>query len=502
MTLLAALDKLLATTRHAFRQDRTFWRARQLAFAFLVCLGRRTVSRALCTFHAQFQDWTAHYRLFSRAPWDPRDLFQPVIEQALEPSNTSGPVVVALDDTSLPKTGRRIPGVGYTRDPMSPPFHVNLRRGQRFLQASLLLRPEGLDGPARAIPIRYHPAPPPPKPGKRATEADLQAYHQAKKTQNLSCQAVQLIQDIRTHIDQAGHASRVLLLAVDGSFCNGTVFRNLPERVQVIARAREDLRLFQPPDEDEPHHRGRRRQYGAPLPKPKAIRTRDDFPWHTAKVFGAGRLHEVRYKVVAPVLWRSGTRTLPLRLIIIAPLRYRPTSRSRLLYRDPAYLLTTDLTTPVVTLLQAYFDRWEIEVNHRDEKSLLGVGQAQVWSEKAAYRLPQFQVAIYAMLLLASLMAYGPKRTEQYLPLPKWRKPEVRRPSTLDILALLREELLQQAIAQNSATASRRPRASARPSTLSAPRGSSPPGRGRTATNPTPEKCPADVVSAALHAFS
>jgi len=31
-------------------------------------------------------------------------------------------------------------------------------------------------------------------------------------------------------------------------------------------------------------------------------------------------------------------------------------------------------------LIQYYFDRWQIEVNHRDEKSLLGVGQAQVWS--------------------------------------------------------------------------------------------------------------------------
>jgi len=106
------------------------------------------------------------------------------------------------------------------------------------------------------------------------------------------------------------------------------------------------------------------------------------------------------------------------------------------------------LNTPVETLIQAYFDRWEIEVNIRDEKSLLGVGQAQVWSGNAAFRVPQFQVAIYAMLLLASLEAYGPKRTQHYLPSPKWRKQEDRRPSTLDIIALLREEILSLAISQ------------------------------------------------------
>lgn len=122
------------------------------------------------------------------------------------------------------------------------------------------------------------------------------------------------------------------------------------------------------------------------------------------------------------------------------------TKKSKLLYRDPAYLLTTDLTSPVEILIQAYFDRWEIEVNHREEKSLFGVGDAQVWSKQAAPRVPQFQVAVYAMLLLASLVAYGAKRTDHYRLLPKWRKDEERRPSITDILALMREELMAKGV--------------------------------------------------------
>jgi hypothetical protein len=27
-----------------------------------------------------------------------------------------------------------------------------------------------------------------------------------------------------------------------------------------------------------------------------------------------------------------------------------------------------------------YFDRWQIEVNHREEKDTIGVGQAQLWN--------------------------------------------------------------------------------------------------------------------------
>ena len=61
--------------------------------------------------------------------------------------------------------------------------------------------------------------------------------------------------------------------------------------------------------------------------------------------------------------------------------------------------------------MQAYFDRWEIEVNHRDEKSILGVGQAQVWSKWSVARLPALRVASYSLLLLSALQAYGPHRT-------------------------------------------------------------------------------------------
>ena len=83
---------------------------------------------------------------------------------------------------------------------------------------------------------------------------------------------------------------------------------------------------------------------------------------------------------------------------------------------------------------------WQIEVNHRDEKSLLGVGQAQVRSALSVPRQPALVVAAYSLLLLAALQAFGPTRTSDYLPLPQWRKPAAR-PSLLDILALLRQQI-------------------------------------------------------------
>ena len=100
------------------------------------------------------------------------------------------------------------------------------------------------------------------------------------------------------------------------------------------------------------------------------------------------------------------------------------------------------LTTPAAILIQDYFDRWAIEVNHRDEKDVLGVGEAQVWNEKSVLKVPALLVAMYSWLILASLECYGPGRTADYLPLPKWRK-GAKRPSCLDMVTLLRQQLAQ-----------------------------------------------------------
>jgi hypothetical protein len=86
---------------------------------------------------------------------------------------------------------------------------------------------------------------------------------------------------------------------------------------------------------------------------------------------------------------------------------------------DKAVSFGRVLTASELTiLLQAYVDRWEIECHHRDEKSLIGTAQGQVWNPLAVVRLPQFQVAIYSLLLLASILAYGFQRSAVYLPPP------------------------------------------------------------------------------------
>jgi hypothetical protein len=136
----------------------------------------------------------------------------------------------------------------------------------------------------------------------------------------------------------------------------------------------------------------------------------------------------------------------------IAPVGYRPRQGSKLLYREPAYLICTDLDLPLGELLQYYLWRWDMEVNPREEKQIIGVGQAQVWSEQSVERQPAFAVAGYAMLLLAAARALGPDATHGTLPPPKWQsRRDTPRVSTQDLIQQLRSEVWAYALDQMEA---------------------------------------------------
>jgi|SRR5713226_8206182 len=187
-SLLQTFDQLLLRWEHLFSQQRSFHRARRLTFGLLVCLRSHLTSNAICALGRQFTDWSADYRLLSRSPWDPHRLFDPIFDRVgplLKPDNA--PVLVALDDTSCKKSGRKIPGVITVRDPQSPPFHVNLHRALRFVQGSLLVSPAA-PGPARALPVRFEPAPLPKKP-KKTILRSLKNYTANKRS---SCVSLKL----------------------------------------------------------------------------------------------------------------------------------------------------------------------------------------------------------------------------------------------------------------------------------------------------------------------
>lgn len=434
MMLLKNWLDITSPWREVFPQQRTTDRAIRQGLGALVCLGRRTLTRIIWANGGEQRNWSSEYFLHSRVNWEPQGLFAPILKEALAlcPGRLVG---VALDDTKLHKTGRCIQQAFHQRDPLSPPFHTNLILGLRFLQASLLVPlHKRAAASCRALPIRFEESPRVKRPRKSASDEEWKQYRQRCKEQNLSTHFVTMTGQVRQALDNAGGARKTLVLAVDGSFCNRTVFCAPRDRTEIIARGRKDAKLCKHAPA------GSRRFYGINKFTPEEIRKDDAIAWRTTKTFYGGKRRIVRYKEIDPVYWQGGARKQPLRLIVVAPTPYRKRKSGKLYYRNPAYLFTTDLVDNAKTLLQIYFDRWQIEVNHREEKDTLGVGQAQLWNPTSVPRQPVLVVAAYSALLLAALLAFGPQRTNMYATLPRWRR-NAKRPSCLDLITLLRKEM-------------------------------------------------------------
>ena len=422
--------------RPAFGDRRVFERFQRLVFGMLTTEDRRTITALLEATGRTQCDWSADYRLFSRAAWDGHEVFALLLPKIIDlyPSSQQT-IVAALDDTNVRKTGTHIPGVAYRRDPMSPPFQTNLIRAQRFVQTSIAVPFASKGAAARAIPVAFDHAPSAGKLPKNASEEDTQRHRERERTLKLSTCAITAMRRLRERLDQAGTGERMLLMSVDGSYTNGDVLKNLPPNTRLIGRIRKDAVLNDLP---VPHEgRGRPRVYGTAI-TPEEFRKDEAVAWTSVRIFAAGTEHDCDVKERRPLLWRASGRQIPVRLIVIRALSYRLTKHSRLLYRQPAHLITTDMTSPLAELVQAYFWRWDIEVNHRDEKQLIGVGHAQVRSPRSAERVPAFAVACYSILLISAAHAFGVAAADPVTVLPKWLATSRRKPVRLPTRQLLR----------------------------------------------------------------
>lgn len=432
--LLLAFVAIVSAWNAVFPQGRTALRAMRHALGSLLCAGRRTITRILWACGLEQAPFAAEYHLFARSVWEEQALFDPIWREALPlcPHNVVG---VALDDTRLAKSGRCIKQAFYQRDPLSPPFHVNLMLGLRFLQASLLVPAHRIDARAgaRALPVRFEEVSRVKKPGRKASPQEVADWKVAHKEMNLSTRAVQTMQALRAAMDAQGAAEKKLVIAGDGSFCNKVCFGTPVERTELLVRARKDCRLCL-----RAAQASSRCFYAKEKFTPESVRADGNVPYLSGTFCYGGRERELRYKEKSGVYWQGGAKRRELRLIVLAPTPYK--RRGRTHYRAPAYLLTSDLDTPAEALIQIYLDRWQIEVNHREEKDTLGVGQAQCRNERSVPRQPVLAVAAYSALLLAGLKAFGVHRSEAYAPLPRWRR-SARRPSCLDLVARLRHEV-------------------------------------------------------------
>jgi hypothetical protein len=398
------------------------------------------VTGLLTTSGSQFQDWSATYRLFSQDRVPVPEIFSVVRRSIAEQLPAGAPFRAVLDDSLLRRSGLHTPGVGWRRDPLGPRFQTNFVRAQRFLQISAAM--PGNNGIFRLAPIAFLHTPTPQKPDRKATADQLAQYRLEASSSRLSLRAAQQMVQLRQSLDRdPGGRERTLILAFDGGYTNSTVLKQIPPRTICIGRIRKDAKLCFKPVPDLMKACGRRLRYGALAPTPEQFRTDDAEPWETMTFAHSGISHPLRFKRRQNMMWRTTGVEQILQLIVIAPLAYRLRKGSKLLYRHPAFLICTDSELAPRQIIEAYFQRWDIEVNFRDEKTLLGVGQAQVRNTVSVESAPAFAVAAYGMLLVSGQLAFG-NSGDGLMPQPKWAaRCKGPRTSTQQLIHQLRAEV-------------------------------------------------------------
>jgi len=427
--MIELIIAMMMSWEKVFLQKRMAKRAMRQALSQVSVIGRKTIARSYLV-REESGDWSSDYKLHSRSEWKEEELFFPVIKQAIEMSKGKF-LVLALDDTRVKKSGKKIEACQWGRDPMSPPFHVNLEYGIRFLHIAAIVQQSDKEISSRALPILFKEVTPIKKVGKNATPEQVKKYKADIKLYNLCQTTTEEIKQMRKRVDSLAGKEKILSIVMDGSYANKTIFKQEYERTVLIARTRKDSKLC---------YRGEGRKiYSEQKFTPLDIQAEQKVDWKEEKVFYGAKFRKVEYKELSEVLWQRGAGNKSLRLIVIRPMAYRRTKKGKLLYRQAAYLLTTDLNTAAVEILQMYFDRWEIEVAHRELKQYFGLGQAQVRVGKSVARQPSLTASTYSIMHLSSILAFGSRRTDDFGALPAYQR-DKDRVSAMDLIRFLRLE--------------------------------------------------------------
>lgn len=405
--LLKHLFELLQAHRGIFKQERTYQRVVALVLAEVFVFARHTVTQLLMSLGQTEQDWSIWYRLLSQRRFRYEQASEVLLGETLKHVRADEVYVVAGDATQTPRSSRQLEGAGWLRNLRTPPFMVGIHAAQRWFNGSWLIPEQG--SYSRALPIHWQPA---------FTEKSKPQRHEPRKESEA---ALDFLVWLREQLNRWGRAGQRVLLVGDGHYDNLSLWQALPERVTLLVRSARNRVLYHPAPKPKPGQRGRQPVYGERAATPQQV-WQERHGWHKRALQVRGRARHLQVKVRG-VFIRKGAAHCPLFLIVV---RGKDNRRTR---RDPLPFLVNaqqaddgswQLPLPIETLLFWAWQRWEIEVAHRELKSNFGLGNKQCFNPHAAVASVQWSAWVYALLLLAGYRTFGLTRAPD-VPTRWWR---------------------------------------------------------------------------------
>jgi hypothetical protein len=237
------LQHLIHTTPLHTTRPEPYRTLQQLTRAELITTARKTIAQLARTQHPYPNPIPNRYDRHCQRYFDPDAAFQHLFRHTLHAVPTDHPYTIALDGTTVPRTGAYIPRAHWTPNPTNAPFARGLRKAQRFTRAGWL----DDDPNARCVPIYWLP-----------TFSHKARYANPASRRSEIQGWIASLQHIRAWLDAAGRAEQRLLCAGDGRGDTQALGKlELPNTVCCV-RTRKDSRWCDLP-QGAPSGRGRRR---------------------------------------------------------------------------------------------------------------------------------------------------------------------------------------------------------------------------------------------------
>lgn len=407
--LLKNLFHLIEEQHEITTQQRIRERVELLILAELFTFGRHTITQLLMTLGLTEQDWSAWYRLLSEERFNYEAASAGLFVESLRYVGEDDVYVVAGDATQTPRSSQKMEGTGWLRNMRTPPFMVGIHAAQRWFNGSWLIPQE--NGYSRAVPLRWMPA--------FTEKSEPQTVEPLKEWQ--AC--VQFLEWLQQQLCVSQRPHQPILFVGDGHYDNLKLWKQLPKGVTMLARSARNRALYHLPDKTMHGNR----KYGERARQPQTIWQDKKTRWQQVNIDVRGKTRHLEVHVSGPFL-RKGAAECPLMLIVVRG-KQRKNKHGRLYRRQPLPFVVNAmqdahgnwvLPLPLATLLFWAWQRWEVEVAHRELKTTFGLGHKQCFNPKAAVLSVQWSAWVYALLLLAGYRTFGLARAPD-VPTRWWR---------------------------------------------------------------------------------
>jgi hypothetical protein len=356
--LTASLFALVAIEQRCFRAEVADM-FRTMVGAWIVCLGKRTISRVWeTTGRSQLEDHSAAFRLFYSAVWNWDEVCRLLILEIVAYLVTGVEVWLVVDDTLCHKRGGRVAFGGVFLDAvLSSSKHKIFRFGNNWVTLGIVVKLPFRQDRYYCLNVLWRIC------EKRGAKSKRE--HRTKAA--LAAEMVHLV---------AGWLpTKKLRVVGDIAYVSKHLLKNRPSNVDIVGPLHWDAELTEPLL--QPPHKRRKR--GPRLPSPAELLKQDDPRWPVEQIrlVYPGGEKELEVKVVRNVCWYPSAGSQPLMIVLVRDLAGK--------WRNEA-LLSTDITMTAEQVIAGYCRRWSVEVAYADSKGWLGFHDPEVRCKNSVMR--------------------------------------------------------------------------------------------------------------------